>query len=84
MINPKTNGVELTVPNGNQSEFLDMGEIYAVVTGANADTALKTPVYLSATGALTITAENTLVPNCVIERNAPTAGRTRLMRFTPN
>ena len=75
MINPKTNGVELTVPNGNQSEFLDMGEIYAVVTGANADTALKTPVYfVPATGALTLTSEdNTLIPNCVIERNAPTA-----------
>lgn len=74
MINPKTNGVELTVPNGSQSEFLDMGEIYAVVTGADSDTALKTAVYyVPATGALTVTAtDNTLVPNCVIERNAPT------------
>jgi hypothetical protein len=78
MINPKANGIALTVPNGEQSEFLDMGEIYAVVTGANASTAMKTPVYfVAATGALTTVVgsapANTLIPNCVIERNAPTA-----------
>ena len=76
MISPKANGSgELYVPNGEQSEFLDMGEIYADVDGADETTAIKTPVYyIPATGKLTITStDNTLVPNCVIERNAPSA-----------
>lgn len=79
MISPKANcvgGIQVEgafVPNGFQSEFLDMGEIYAKVEGVDADTELDTPVYfVIEDGTLTVTkGTNTLVPNCVVERNTP-------------
>lgn len=71
LINPKAyaltewNGVF----NGSIGEFLDMGEIYVEVEGAEAGQ-IGAVVNYNADGSLTL-GEGTAIPNCVLERHLP-------------
>ena len=88
LVHPEAHKItENGVPNGYVGEFLDMGEIFVEVAGADA-AAIGDPVYfVAATGELT-TAEddggdpavaNTQVPNARIERHLPSAETPNLV-----
>ena len=65
--------------NGSIGEFLDMGEIFVEVAGADASS-IGDPVYYAADGSLTATADDgTEVPNARIARHLPSAETPNLV-----
>lgn len=77
MISPKAYNLDKEL-NGTQGEFLDMGEVYVRLESEGAKFGDKV-YFVPATGELTTEEEgNTLVPNCIVERNTPSAEQPTL------
>lgn len=82
MIHPKAHMIqEDNQPNGYVGEFLDMGEVYSHVVGAEGAAIGAQVYYVVATGQLTVDdneGANPEVPNCKIERHAPSTATPSL------
>lgn len=79
LVHPEAWKLGETQENGSIGEFLDMGEIYVEVDGADASS-IGDPVYYAADGSLTAAAEGgTEVPNARIARHLPSAETPNLV-----